>query len=272
MSPTGELTWIIAPALPGVELTRARVASPRAMAFLGQLVLLRCDAGAAEARWAGHIELLRPGAVLVQPADAPPMVLRRAAPKLEYRLVRVEPARLPTTAAGGAALVTWAPAVVAGIDELFAAVEDHHADSGTQRARLRTLLAAALARSAIEHRAVLTPAIARARATLQARYAENVRLPELAALAGMSPCHLVHLFHREVGLPPHAYQIHLRVAHARTLVAAGVPLIDVASRTGFSDQSHLTRLFKRVTGLSPGRFAALYEAPPAPGEPLTSVR
>src|SRR3954452_24649788 len=100
MSPTGELTWIVAPALPGVELTRARVASPRAMAFLGQLVLVRCDAGAAEVRWAGHTELLRPGAALAKPADAPPTVLRRAAPTLEYRLVRVDPVRLPTSAAG----------------------------------------------------------------------------------------------------------------------------------------------------------------------------
>jgi transcriptional regulator GlxA family with amidase domain len=122
-------------------------------------------------------------------------------------------------------------------------------------------LAAALARSAaVAERPALTPAIARARAALQARYAEGVQLRELALLAGMSKCHLVHLFHKEVGLPPHAYQIHLRVARARTLVAAGVPLAEVATRTGFADQSHLTRLFKRVTGLPPGQYAALHAA------------
>jgi AraC-like DNA-binding protein len=67
----------------------------------------------------------------------------------------------------------------------------------------------------------------------------------------------VHLFHREVGMPPHAYQIQLRVARARRLVAAGVPLAEVASMTGFADQSHLTRLFKRVVGVPPGQYARL---------------
>jgi AraC-like DNA-binding protein len=257
-----EVTWVRAPALPGVELTRVRGGMARSTAFLGQLVLVRCDAGAGEARWGLRSHLLPFGAALVQPADAPPAVLRPLALDLEYRVVRVDPARLPVAAAGGAALVTRAPSVVEGIAELFTAAE-HGADATAQRATLRSLLVAALARSAAEQRPPLTPGIARACAALQARYAEGVRLAELAGLAGMSACHLVHLFHKEVGLPPHAYQIHLRVAHARTLVAAGVPLIEVAARSGFSDQSHLTRLFKRVTGLPPGRFAAIHASPPS---------
>jgi len=85
-----------------------------------------------------------------------------------------------------------------------------------------------------------------------------------SALAGMSKCHLVHLFHREMGLPPHAYQIQLRVARARVLIAAGVPLAEVATMTGFADQSHLTRLFKRVVGMPPGQYAALLAQQAAP--------
>jgi transcriptional regulator GlxA family with amidase domain len=111
--------------------------------------------------------------------------------------------------------------------------------------------------------APLTPAVARARSELQTRWAESVPLRELAAVAGLSKCHLVHLFHREVGLPPHAYQIQLRLVRARTLAATGMPLAEVAARTGFADQSHLTRHFKRVTGLPPGQYAALH-APPEP--------
>ena len=113
---------------------------------------------------------------------------------------------------------------------------------------------------------ILTPAVARTRDALHERFAEEVPLEELAALAGMSKCHLVHLFHKEVGLPPHAYQIQLRVARARVLVAAGVPLAEVATMTGFADQSHLTRLFKRVVGMPPGQYAALLatQATPLP--------
>jgi AraC-like DNA-binding protein len=82
----------------------------------------------------------------------------------------------------------------------------------------------------------------------------------------MSKCHLVHLFHKELGLPPHAYQIQLRVAHARRLVASGTPLAEVASLTGFADQSHLTRLFKRIVGVPPGQYAARAQALAPTGE------
>jgi transcriptional regulator GlxA family with amidase domain len=75
------------------------------------------------------------------------------------------------------------------------------------------------------------------------------------------------MFHREVGLPPHAYQIQVRVARARALIATGVPLAEVASMTGFADQSHLTRLFKRIVGVPPGQYAGRGTRPqprPAP--------
>jgi AraC-like DNA-binding protein len=111
---------------------------------------------------------------------------------------------------------------------------------------------------------VLSPAVARTREALHERFADEVPLEQLSAIAGMSKCHLVHLFHKEVGLPPHAYQIQLRVARARQLVAAGVPLAEVATLTGFADQSHLTRLFKRVVGIPPGQYAALLAARAAP--------
>jgi AraC-like DNA-binding protein len=237
-----------------------------APALLGQLVIARCDDGEGEVRWGGRSAILGPGTALVQPAEAPPAVLVRTSAELRCRLVFVDPARLPAAASSGAPAVTRTPLVADGLDALFAAVE-RRADAMAQRGILRGLLAAALASSAeADEPPALTPPIARARATLQARYVEGVQLGELAQVAGISKCHLVHLFHKEVGLPPHAYQIHLRVARARTLVAEGVPLAEVASRTGFADQSHLTRLFKRVTGLPPGQYAALRALLPAPAE------
>jgi AraC-like DNA-binding protein len=77
-------------------------------------------------------------------------------------------------------------------------------------------------------------------------------LRDLAAVAGISPWHLVRVFARETGCTPHAYQVQRRVLHARSLMAAGVALPEVALASGFADQSHMTRVFKRAFGYTPG--------------------
>ncbi|HKV83848.1 MAG TPA: AraC family transcriptional regulator [Ktedonobacterales bacterium] len=82
-----------------------------------------------------------------------------------------------------------------------------------------------------------------------------VTLAELAALAGMSEFHTLRVFTRATGMPPHAYLTQRRVAHARTLLAHRLPLAQVAAFAGFYDQSHLTRHFKRIVGVTPGQYA-----------------
>ncbi|MFO0576416.1 MAG: AraC family transcriptional regulator [Polyangia bacterium] len=98
-------------------------------------------------------------------------------------------------------------------------------------------------------------ATARARELLHERLEPEFGLPELAAEVGLSKAYLVRAFKRELGIPPHEYQMQLRVAHARRLLAAGVPATQVAQDAGFYDQSHLTRWFKRVLGVTPGAYA-----------------
>ena len=85
-------------------------------------------------------------------------------------------------------------------------------------------------------------------------YAENVSLEELARKANLSPYHLNRIFSREVGLPPHRYQIAVRVDRARELLARGTPITRVATETGFADHSHLTRTFKRLVHVPPSRY------------------
>jgi AraC-like DNA-binding protein len=97
--------------------------------------------------------------------------------------------------------------------------------------------------------------VALARSYLEAHLEDNVNLDELARLTNLSPFHLLRVFQREVGLPPHAYLTQLRVGRAKQLLAAGMPLPQVAHVSGFSDQSHLTRQFKRLVGVTPGRYA-----------------
>jgi AraC-like DNA-binding protein len=94
-----------------------------------------------------------------------------------------------------------------------------------------------------------------ARAYLEDNYAANVSLIELEQVTALSPFHLARLFQQEVGMPPHAYQIQVRIAHAKRLLLRGLPVSRVASETGFFDLSHFTRHFKRLVGVAPGRYA-----------------
>jgi AraC-like DNA-binding protein len=97
-------------------------------------------------------------------------------------------------------------------------------------------------------------AVRLARDLLHERWDDNVQLDDLVALTGVGRFQLIRAFRAAVGVPPHAYQIHVRVARAKTLIRLGMPLADVALTAGFTDQSHLTRHFTRVIGVSPGRY------------------
>ena len=97
-------------------------------------------------------------------------------------------------------------------------------------------------------------AVKETREFLDAHFDQDVALEHLAQLAGMSPFHLNRIFRREVGMPPHAYQIQLRIARAKEMLRTGFPIADVSHRTGFADQSHFTRHFKRMVGVTPGQF------------------
>ncbi len=79
-------------------------------------------------------------------------------------------------------------------------------------------------------------------------------LDELAVLVGTSRYTLVRQFGRRHGLPPMAWLLQLRLQRARERIAAGWGLADTATSCGFSDQSHLTRLFTRQFGYTPGSW------------------
>jgi AraC-like DNA-binding protein len=98
-------------------------------------------------------------------------------------------------------------------------------------------------------------AVARSRALLDERLTETVTLEELAAHARLDKFQLCRAFREQVGLPPHAYVTHRRVALAQRLLARGVPQAEVAASVGLYDQSLLHRHFKRILGVTPGAFA-----------------
>jgi AraC-like DNA-binding protein len=95
----------------------------------------------------------------------------------------------------------------------------------------------------------------RLQAYLVDHLASRVSLQELAGLVDRSPCHLLRSFRTATGVTPHQFQIQMRIRRAAALLRAGRPIRDTALDVGFSDQSHLTRHFRRSLGVSPGRFA-----------------
>jgi AraC-like DNA-binding protein len=97
-------------------------------------------------------------------------------------------------------------------------------------------------------------AVQTAQAYLQQHYQDAVQLNDLANAVNLSPLKLLRLCNQAWGLPPHRYLIQLRVERAKHLIAEGATLAEVAAATGFADQSHLNRHFKRVVGVTPGRY------------------
>lgn len=84
---------------------------------------------------------------------------------------------------------------------------------------------------------------------------ENVSLDDLAGSVGLSRFHFSRRFRRTVGTTPHDFVLQQRVDRARTLLQrTDTPLLDIACRCGFADQSHLTREFKKRVGETPGRY------------------
>ncbi|MBR8832944.1 MAG: helix-turn-helix transcriptional regulator [Stigonema ocellatum SAG 48.90 = DSM 106950] len=80
----------------------------------------------------------------------------------------------------------------------------------------------------------------------------DIKLIDLAAIAQMSPYHFLRLFKQSMGVTPHQYILQCRIEKAKRLLQYGeLSIADVAATVGFCDQSHLTRYFKRILGVTP---------------------
>jgi AraC-like DNA-binding protein len=97
-------------------------------------------------------------------------------------------------------------------------------------------------------------AVRRARDLLLSRVAAPPTLEELANAVDCNRFVLLRQFRRACGLPPHAFVLRTRIEQARARLARGAEVAEVAQDLGFADQSHFTRLFKRIIGLTPGSY------------------
>ncbi len=85
--------------------------------------------------------------------------------------------------------------------------------------------------------------------------APTERLKSVPAVIGLSEFHFARKFRTEFSCPPHAHLMRMRIERAKAQLARGnIPLKVVAANSGFSDQSHMTRLFRRVLGVTPAEY------------------
>lgn len=130
---------------------------------------------------------------------------------------------------------------------------------------LKTALAAYLLKqhSSATHRVVSSTAVGaldpqrlkRVKDYINEGIGQSLRLSDLASQAQLSPFHFSRAFKLATGLKPHAYVLHLRVEKAKCLIQqARQPLCQIADKTGFSSQAHMSKVFRKVTGLSPKEF------------------
>lgn len=98
----------------------------------------------------------------------------------------------------------------------------------------------------------------RVRDLLADRAAETVTLADLEAETGVGRYRLIRAFRAAFGLPPHAWQMQVRLARAKALIRNGTSLAEAAADVGFADQAHLTRLFRRFFGHTPGAYQGAF--------------
>lgn len=96
-----------------------------------------------------------------------------------------------------------------------------------------------------------------ARDYLEANLGRTVRSHGLEAVTGLDRFSLARQFRAFFGTSPHRYLLMRRLGLAAGLVQAGQDLADIAAATGFADQSHLSRHFKKAFGITPGRWGSL---------------
>ncbi|WP_067885309.1 AraC family transcriptional regulator [Actinomadura chibensis] len=257
------------PAIPDVDLLRARYVTHRfARHTHDGYVFGVIDAGVEEFEHPGGVVRAGPGSVVV----VNPGVIhdgRAGAPEgWAYRViyppvdvvaaVAAELGARPGTPAFPDSVLDD-PSAAALLRAVHAAGEK--GDALAASTFLRTTLARLLTGHSREVRrddprrpAGMPRAVREAREILHANLVGPPSLDELADAVGARPFPLLRAFRETVGLPPHAYLNQVRVRAARALLDEGLRPAEVASRTGFADQAHLSRHFKRTLGVPPGAY------------------
>ena len=249
------VTEVIPVSIPGLFVARSTTEELRAC-MKANYVVARVESGRSE--WWAHGQLWRsaPGSIqLKEPGDVHRDVAHDG--PITFQVVVLPPSVFESVSDEGKSIAL--PHIAVG-DERARAFHRLH-DAVAERAeRLPLEVAVTEAVSAFmqlkstaSHR---SRPVRRAMDYLRDRMSDPVTLDELALHAGLDKFHLCRAFRAQIGMPPHAYLTHLRVARARRLLESGLVASQVASLVGFYDQSQLNRHFRRIVGTTPGRHAS----------------
>ena len=161
---------------------------------------------------------------------------------------------------------TWTTDLVRLLSSAGEALANDRARTGQLIARAATLVRAEVERDKVKERTLTAPANTRL-APWQARRALDfiemnlvhaIRVKELSAVARLSPSYFSRAFRADFGEPPYAYIVRRRVYRAQEMMRrTDKPLAFIAVACGLADQSHLTRLFRRIVGISPASWRRL---------------
>jgi len=271
---TGQAMWRrVCPAGQVLDLLHARVTEPYAPHVHEEFAVGACTAGREVIRYRGELHYAGPGSVVVLepgeahtggPADPDGFVYRVMYPAagllgdglLGDGLLRDGPRGMPRFREP----VITDPALAAELRRLHAALGQ--GVPGTEpleaESRLAWLFGELVRRHASPPADFEVRGAGRVARQVMAQLADRLGCPpalaEIAAQAGLSRYQLLRSFRAEVGMPPYAWLAQHRVARARTLLERGCPPAEVAALTGFADQAHLTRWFRRVVGVTPGAY------------------
>jgi AraC-like DNA-binding protein len=153
---------------------------------------------------------------------------------------------------------SW-PAIVTPPEPALALWSQSGSEELRLRSRLDTLAISRHVSKPSRARGGLPPAtLRRIREYVDTHLDQNIELESLAATAELSLYHFARTFKQSEGTTPHAFVLERRLARARELLArTDLSLSEVAFAVGFADQSHFTRRFRQMVGVSPGQFRKL---------------
>ena len=271
---TGQAVWRRAcPAGQALDLLHARVAEPYAPHVHEEYAVGACTAGREVIRYRGTLHYAGPGSVVVlepgeahtgAPADPPDFTYRVMYPAAGLLAEGLLAEGLPAEGADRLPRfrepVIADPGLAAELRRLHAALGAGLLETAPLEAesRLSWLLGELVRRHASPSREVGVPGAGRVARLVMTQLADRLVSPpalaEIAAGTGLSRYQLIRSFRTEVGMPPYAWLAQHRVSAARALLERGCRPAEAAALTGFADQAHLTRWFRRVVGVTPGVY------------------
>jgi AraC-like DNA-binding protein len=96
--------------------------------------------------------------------------------------------------------------------------------------------------------------VERAAQYINQHFLRAIRLEEICQAASLSEAYLIRAFEQHYHMTPHAYLINRRIQHAQAQLREGEPIADIAQQSGFSDQAHFQRVFKKHLAATPGQY------------------